>query len=493
MTRRPWQWVWASLMVAFSGSNCLSQLDMEWGVSRVEQEIWKFLAEAIEEARCSEEGARAIHAHLLSHGLPWSVEVVWSIDGLTPKERLWLVESEEWRQWVSRKVHSTTQGDNVPKTLSVTRERRQSSMDRASILELRSRVGGLRLRARHQDTLQLGGSWVFSREGLRAVIGDHGLAWGHGLTVPRADMFGLSLFLGDAEMQLHNPPRGLIHSNVEGGFRGLALERHERHARLGFTCGRNHLGALVARTQGNHEVGWTMFKHGWRFALGPHWTARLGPLHVQCAGAISDGGVVGVRASWRWAHSSSWMTQAALDVEHASSTWLLGFRGYATWLDPQTGAGVQVRLRRHGSGRWDVRAKGIPERHTAWNWSFVGNEQSTMVGVHAVTQGLRCVWWLGRDVSGRWSQARHVEVVWHVKEVFSIGLLGMEGQGDVSSAFVMVPNLDAKRWSRLPHQGQRMGLWLSSKKERHAWTMQWTWSPSQQETFRCALRWRWDA
>ena len=62
-----------------------------------------------------------------------------------------------------------------------------------------------------------------------------------------------------------------------------------------------------------------------------------------------------------------------------------------------------------------------------------------------------------------------------------------------ASAFVMVPNLDAKRWSRLPHQGQRMGLWLSSKKERHAWTMQWTWSPSQQETFRCALRWRWDA
>ena len=30
---------------------------------------------------------------------------------------------------------------------------------------------------------------MFSREGLRAVIGDHGLAWGHGLTVPRADMF----------------------------------------------------------------------------------------------------------------------------------------------------------------------------------------------------------------------------------------------------------------------------------------------------------------
>ena len=45
----------------------------------------------------------------------------------------------------------------------------------------------------------------------------------------------------------------------------------------------------------------------------------------------------------------------------------------------------------------------------------------------------------------------------------------------------------------VPHHGQRMGLWCANRHEGHGWTLQWTWSPSQQETFRCAMRWRWDA
>ena len=102
-------------------------------------------------------------------------------------------------------------------------------------------------------------------------------------------------------------------------------------------------------------------------------------------------------------------------------------------------------------------------------------------------------WWLGRGTDGSWSQARHVECVWRMDEGFSAGFVGMAGRGDVSDAFVMVPALDARRWSRLPHHGQRMGLWCANRHEGHGWTLQWTWSPSQQETFRCAMRWRWDA
>jgi len=127
------------------------------------------------------------------------------------------------------------------------------------------------------------------------------------------------------------------------------------------------------------------------------------------------------------------------------------------------------------------------------NWSFVGDGQSSMLGIHATTRELRCTWWLGRGTNGSWSQARHVECVWRMDEWFSAGFVGMSGRGDVPDAFVMVPALDARRWSRLLHHGQRMGLWCAKRHEGHGWTLQWTWSPSQQETFRCAMRWRWDA
>ena len=191
--------------------------------------------------------------------------------------------------------------------------------------------------------------------------------------------------------------------------------------------------------------------------------------------------------------SRSWVTQSALDVARQGPAWTASLRGYGTWLDPQSGKGLQVRWRRRGPCAWDVRVKGIPGKHAFLNWSFVGDGQSSMLGIHATTRELRCTWWLGRGTNGSWSQAHHVECVWRMDEGFSAGFVGMAGRGDVSDAFVMVPALDARRWSRLPHHGQRMGLWCAKRHEGHGWTLQWTWSPSQQETFRCAMRWRWDA
>ena len=458
----------------------------------MEQEIWKFLSVAIESARCSEQGAMAIQAHLESHGLPWSVEAAWFIEGLTVEEQRWLVDSATWREWVQRRVTSN-RGDPLPLSASVTHETRYAAQGLTSIHEFRTRAGGLRMRLRHQDTLQTGGSWSRSKRSWHWVVGDHGLTWGHGLTLPRADMFGLSLFLGDSELRLHNPPRGLTHSDFEGGLRGVVLERESRITKVGVTLGTGHVGALALGTFQRQEWGWTLFKEGSGVSFGPHWTARFGAINLQCAGAFSNEGAMTLRASWRMAHSRSWVTQSALDAERQGQTWTALLRGYATWLDPQSGKGLQVRWRRRGPRDWDVRAKGIPGKHAFLNWSFVGDGQATMLGIHAKTEGLRCTWWLGRSTTGLWSQARHVECAWRMNEGWSAGFVGMAGRGDVSDAFVMVPSLDARRWSRLPHEGQRMGLWCAKKHKGHGWTVQWTWSPSQQETFRCALRWRWDA
>ena len=73
-----------------------------------------------------------------------------------------------------------------------------------------------------------------------------------------------------------------------------------------------------------------------------------------------------------------------------------------------------------------------------------------------------------------------------------MGLVAMEGQGRVTGAYAMVPNLDGRIWSLVPREWGRMGIWFSQKKSNRSWVSQWTWSPSQQETFRCALRWRWE-
>ena len=489
-TRNPWV-VWC-FFIAGLGSPCTAQHSETFGVTGMEQEIWKFLAEAIESTWCSEQGARAIQTHLESHGLPWSVEAAWSIEGLTAEEQRWLIDSATWRDWVQRRVTSN-HGVSLPWSVSVTREANYAVHSRTSIHEFRSRVGGLRMRMRHHDTLQTGGSWSQTQRGWHWVVGDHGLSWGHGLTVPRADMFGLSLFLGDAELRLHNPPRGLIHSDFEGGLRGVALEHESRMTKVGVTFGKGHLGALALGTFQRQEWGWTLFKEGRGVSFGPHWTARFGSMNMQCAGAFSNEGAMALRASCRVARSRSWVTQSALDVARQGPAWTASLRGYATWLDPQSGKGLQVRWRRRSPRAWDVRVKSIPGKHAFLNWSFVGDGQSSMLGIHATTRELRCTWWLGRGTNGSWSQARHVECVWRMDEGFSAGFVGMSGRGDVSDAFVMVPALDARRWSRLPHHGQRMGLWCAKRHEGHGWTFQWTWSPSQQETFRCAMRWRWDA
>ena len=235
------------------------------------------------------------------------------------------------------------------------------------------------MRLRHQDSLQTGGSWMQSRGGWHGVVGDHGLAWGHGLTVPRADMFGLALFLGDAEMRMHNPPRGLIHSDFEGGLRGLALERQSRMTKVGVTLGTGHLGALVMSTFRQQEWGWTLYKTG-GVSFGPHWTARIRRHAHPMRGCLFNDGTMALQSvlalgAFEILGDTSGLGHGATrrTVDGVVSR-LRHLDGPAIWERP---AGSLAPKRASNVGR---PSQGCSVKHAFLNWSFVGDGQSTLLG-----------------------------------------------------------------------------------------------------------------
>ena len=141
------------------------------------------------------------------------------------------------------------------------------------------------------------------------------------------------------------------------------------------------------------------------------------------------------------------------------------------------------------------RVVGVPwNQCTLSSWGRFSNKKASewSAGIHLQSPNVRGSFWFGRVVGGGWTSARHVEGTWKNRERWAMGLVAMEGQGRVTGAYAMVPNLDGRIWSLVPREGGRMGIWFSQKKSNRSWVSQWTWSPSQQEAFRCALRWRWE-
>ena len=172
-------------------------------------------------------------------------------------------------------------------------------------------------------------------------------------------------------------------------------------------------------------------------------------------------------------------------------------QGFATWVQPQSGAMVQMRVRRLEQGEWDLRLKGRPSKHHPWTWSLHNANHHTSGGLHVRMSWGQASWWVGR-ASGQWAQARHLQLRGkttsrtNVPHTWSWGGTVMDGQG-VVGAYALVPRLDGRMWSPLPKSGTRMGIWVSRGAGRMRWTVHATWAPSQQETFRCAWRCRWEA
>ena len=105
------------------------------------------------------------------------------------------MQSETWNAWVQRHEAWLPTAKKRPSFhLTGTSKFRESGLARSH--EVRLRWGGFRTRLHVEDTLSWGGSWSGQSEGWTWVAGNHQVGWGHGLTLPRADAFGLALFVG---------------------------------------------------------------------------------------------------------------------------------------------------------------------------------------------------------------------------------------------------------------------------------------------------------
>jgi len=192
--------------------------------------------------------------------------------------------------------------------------------------------------------------------------------------------------------------------------------------------------------------------------------------------------------------------------KRSSFEWLLT-SSLVRWPDVSRKAG-HARLECAGSQHhpWGIVRM---QAHVEWGqtrrdhplrWSVQSRMGERMVGCQYQAERLRVHVWAGQGPEGLWTHARHVEASWVGKSDGHWSAYVLDGQAPWGGAYVALPALDARQWSRAPDSGLQMGLRYRSSKNalspsdwewKGAW--QFSWAPSQQETFRCAWRIRWEA
>ena len=452
--------------------------------------VRRYLSAAVELGACSPSGAECIARHLEDHGWPMAVEEAWQIQGLNEVETTWLIHSEEWAKWVSFAMSRRSDAD-VEMRLVATRERRYFQDGIGVRQELSGRLGRARVRLTWDEELTSGGSWTWSRNRWTVAVGDHAVGWGHGLTIPRMQSFGLAMFVGGSDVMLPWAPRGLDQTAMEGALRGLAVQHTTAKAHVGLTCGRKHVGMAWARQSGRGEWGVSgHWEDGLAF-LGAECSWKRRTLDGQWAMAVSTNDKKRMRTSLRWAQTSEWAAQLVGETEWQGTSWDWRASGFVTWMDRNSGGWVQMRIRRQGQEEWNARVKGRVGKSSPWQWGFRGNSEQAVAEFAWVDEHLRLSWWWGRNSAGESIQSRQAEWTLRNPTTWSAGFVGMDGQG-VQDAYVMVPALDLRRWSEMPQSGRRMGVWFTRHRRASGWTCQLTWAPSSKETFRWAWRWRWE-
>ena len=450
--------------------------DLAWA----HRETWRLLSEATEDGWLSPEGAQAIQDHLSLNGWPVAVEEARNISGLAELEQSWLMDTGFWREWVNRgSPEHRRAGPSA--TWAWTSERRYSTGMMTPHREWRSAVAGWRCRVVQRDSVRVSGSWSQSKDGWTLAVGDHTVGWGHGLTVPRAQGHGMALFLGRSVVMLPLAPRGVIHSDFQGGLRGVAAEHHGAEWDGGVTAGSGHVGGMLRWRRSLQELSVTGFWNRTSRSCGVDWSGRRGPWDMQSALALTSEGV-SWRTSTRWAHGRSFVMQVSGTAQFEEGEARGQMQGFATWVQPQSGAMVQMRVRCLEQGEWDLRLKGRPSKHHPWTWSLHNASHHTSGGLHVRMSWGQASWWVGR-ASGQWAQARHLQLRGkttsrtNVPHTWSWGGTVMDGQG-VVGAYALVPRLDGRMWSPLPKSGTRMGIWVSRGAGRMRWTVHATWAPS---------------
>lgn len=453
-----------------------------------------FLVRAVEDGNLSSPSAEVVLSHVSQYGSPRAPEEAWRIEGLSVKERAWLVSEEEWHAMCQP---LSTAGAPAVRGSFTSLQRWADS--RTTRRDWRMQVGSVRARVRTEAGVDVSGSWAGGASNWSWVLGDHALGWGQGLTVPRSDPFGLAFFLGSSELRLPNRPLPLYHSEFAGGLRGAALEHAGMRWSAGVGAGRGHVAGMVRRKWLHHEGGWSCYYSEGRMRWGVDWTGRRGSWDGQAAFARSEGNTT-LRLSCRVARSSFFALQAGGDLEVNGGTWTGEVRGYATWEDPDEEGNVQLRVRRRSEDDGDVRLQGRIRKGHALKWSFLGTRDERILGLHWSGHGVRATLWTGRSPTGSWSMVRHLEARWSLPGGGSWGMFGLDGQADWTGTYVALPALDVRQWSHAPRAGSQLGVWWRSELNwlpfdrvqlRSSW--QASWAPSQQESFRCAWRVRWEA
>lgn len=478
------------IVVLFCFGHGVTCCHSQQGITSIaEWEVWRFLSHAVEDGRLTQVGAEAVQRYLQDHGWPVCPEEVHQIQGLSNGERTWLIGTAEWTDWVRRhRAWSSSPPSDV--SFTWTTVRKFSEGEDALTHEARIRCRQGRGRILIQDSIKWGGSFSGQVDGWKWVFGSHQVGWGHGLTLPRADAFGLALFLGGSEVKLPFAPRGLHHDEMEGGMQGFALERAGASWSHGIAAGRRHVG-LMSRFHRAQSWGFSAYSNDEEFRVGLDWTARRNNVDWQMASAWTSKEGLLIRSSWRIAQSTSWVAQ--LTYEGGGAPWQGQWRAFSTWQHLESGGVVQTRIRLKTMQEWDCRFQGQPTKASLWRWSLWGAPQELMGGLHFRQRTLKASYWAGRDQAGGRAFARRVEGAWGDSEPWQWGMFALDGEGDWRGAYVMIRALDGRVWSRAPRSGRRLGVWVTKRvSSESSWTAQCSWSPSQQETFRCAWRWRWE-
>ena len=209
-------------------------------------------------------------------------------------------------------------------------------------------------------------------------------------------------------------------------------------------------------------------------------------------GGIVQLGHEAVGTPWASAKVSLWGS----GLDRTLEEWVVGFHAEdaQVWgrVAVHVGASHEVEDRTHLTWWVQAAVSSWPEVRVRSNANH-----HTSGGFHVRMSWGQASWWVGR-ASGQWAQARHLQLRGktasrtNVPHTWSWGGMVMDGQG-VVGAYALVPRLDGRMWSPLPKSGTRMGMWVSRGTNHMRWTVHATWAPSQQETFRCAWRCRWEA
>ena len=454
------------------------------------------LLEAVEGGRCSWDGAELIMEHVQRFGRPWRIEEAYQIDGLTQHDLHWLMQQTWWKDMAVEQMRSSAKSQLRRQTTFTSRMERGGS----SQMVLRYTGPNVRGQLHASQSMALGGCAFGPYKSIRWMVGDHQPGWGHGLAIPRPNLFGTVDFLGADDSRAARNSTPLHHRHQNLGLRGILLEKNEGTWPHGMTLGQHHCGLFVRREMSLGSVGVSLFAtdDARRASMQLEWDDSVWS-HEHALCLIFEQNEQGwkLRSGLRRGWGREAMLQTVLRAEGFDKVEAWSIQSNATWNWTATQGQLQLRLRLRSAQSPDLRAKFSPSRHSHWTWQVHSVSSEHHLAISHRRETVKFGWVVG-TVENQWAQGRYME--WKMGSRNSIEWLGFvaDGQGRMTTAYYSVPRLDGRVWSRVPGQGWKMGMVLLRakplelrRKQVLRWTLELSWDRTK--NFQCALRGNWEA